>query len=411
MIHRRPGPVRQQAGEASDVFQRRGAYRYVAENRTRTPSAVSAGDAARAVQHQHVKADGIARLHLPAENSIFVERGVDIGQIGQRTFRKPLRFGVHEGTRHQPRSQMRSGHELQCGFSVHRIDRNPKTHVLPALDIVIRLILMPGRDLPSMSFLGEHVVVVQTRSAAVHELRGGLGQGRGEDQAALVRIVRQPQKSPTAPWIARRAGDDGARTQGGKVLIVPSAACRFVRPEQLAYADRAARYCSTVSITMRAVPKFLQQCRPRYAKPVYTCNGLPRRKVSRARFRDDAAPMMWKAALSSARNCDMSFMDKDATVPLNPLRCGSAGGERAGKLPRQQAITPSSCTERTSCASAEPALNSSRRHFDQQRHRLPMRCCKVRRSSSSVPRMRCSPSRACSSRKRSVLGEETFTAM
>ena len=68
---------------------------------------------------------------------------------------------VEKAARHEPRPAMRAGDEFQRRLAAHRIHRNPHADVLPALDVVVGLILVPWRPLASARLLGQHVIVIQ----------------------------------------------------------------------------------------------------------------------------------------------------------------------------------------------------------------------------------------------------------
>src|SRR6185437_5397597 len=138
-------------------------------------------------------------------------------------------------------TQVRPGHELQRGFAIHWIDRNPEADVLAAFDVVVRLILMPGCRLPGGGLLGEHVIVIEPSRAAAHQPARGLGEGRFENKTPIVRILLPiAEVLDEAAGIIRAAGHFDARTRMGEVLVDAGTQHRhFVRPEQPADADRA----------------------------------------------------------------------------------------------------------------------------------------------------------------------------
>ena len=60
----------------------------------------------------------------------------DVRQLGKRPFRKPLRFIIHEGARHEPGTQVRSGCELErcrAGNRIHGVQK--LTFWRPAMEL------------------------------------------------------------------------------------------------------------------------------------------------------------------------------------------------------------------------------------------------------------------------------------
>lgn len=200
-------------------------------------------DAARSVQGEHVEADDVAGFDIPSEDGVSVAGGFDVGQVGEGAFGKPLGFVAHERAGHEPFSSaigsgMRAGDEFEGGLAVDGINADPHADVHPAIDIVVGLILVPGGALAGAGFFGEHVIVIQADGFALHELTGDGGDGRLEDEAAVV-IVGLPiaevlDKAAGVLWAARdfRAG-------AGSLEVCVDAAAEesdFVRGEQLAEA-------------------------------------------------------------------------------------------------------------------------------------------------------------------------------
>ena len=160
-------------GNSGEVLQRRGAClmsspRKRTENTRRRCVPVTPREACSVSMWKHTASPGSS---CPAENGKGVARRLDVRQIGERAFGKPLGLRVHEGARHEPGPAVRAGDEFQRRLAAHRIDRNPEADVLPAFDIVVGLILMPGRGLARAGLLGEHVIVIEPRRRALHEAR------------------------------------------------------------------------------------------------------------------------------------------------------------------------------------------------------------------------------------------------
>ena len=115
---------------------------------------------------------------------------------------------------------MRAANEFQRRLAAHRIHWNPHADVLPPLDVVVRLILVPGRLLPSARLLGEHVIVIQPHGAAAHQLCRGFGQARLADEPPVTLILLPGTEIlDEAAGVRGIAGDLGARTQVRQVVI------------------------------------------------------------------------------------------------------------------------------------------------------------------------------------------------
>lgn len=141
----------------------------------------------RGVQREHVEGDGVAGFYGPAEDVVGRAVGLDVGQVGQRALGEPPGLVGHEGARHQPRPLVRAGDKLQRRGTRHRIHRNPEADVLAALDVVVGLVLVPGRALARARFLGEHVVVIEPHLRAPREPGRGGRQCRARDHVPVRR--------------------------------------------------------------------------------------------------------------------------------------------------------------------------------------------------------------------------------
>ena len=244
MRHRRTG--RQLVGQArerwrGDPSARRVAH-VVAEPAHREDAAAPVAiHAACGVQCQHVEADHIAGLDLPAQDSQRVALCLDVGQLGQAAVGEPPRLVVHEAARHQPRPAVRAGHELQRRVPAHRVHRDPHAAVQRAFDVVVGLVLVPGGRRARARLLGQHVVVVQADAAAAGERAGRGGQPRFEDHAAVGRVVLPvAEVLDETAWIVAAAGHLGARAGRCQVGVDALAQQRhLVGRQQLARAHRA----------------------------------------------------------------------------------------------------------------------------------------------------------------------------
>src|SRR2546430_13955786 len=91
---------------------------------------------------------------------------------------------------------MRAGDKLQRGLAADRVHRNPEAAVLLSADVVIRLVLVPGRAPARAWFLGQHVIVVQAHRSTVHQSGADLTQRRPEYQLPIVAVFLPPAEKP-----------------------------------------------------------------------------------------------------------------------------------------------------------------------------------------------------------------------
>ena len=77
------------------------------------PASPTTDHPGRSVHREHVKRDRIARFETPRADREFVAPRVDVGQVGEGTFREPCGSLIEEGSRHQPRTRVRTGHEFE----------------------------------------------------------------------------------------------------------------------------------------------------------------------------------------------------------------------------------------------------------------------------------------------------------
>ena len=220
MVHRRAG--RQLVGQTGKGRRRRprarGVDDVVAEEAHRQHASTGvARHAARRVQREHVEEHGIAGLELPPEDAEVIGPSVDVGQLGERAVGEPLRLIVHERSRHVPLAAVRAGDELQRRLHRHRVDGEPHAGVLPPVDVVVRLVLVPRRALARPRLLDEHVVVVQPHGAWRPSARPAMAAAPDSRANRSISGIRcQLQKSstnaPSSALLARLAsGDRSAR--------------------------------------------------------------------------------------------------------------------------------------------------------------------------------------------------------
>ena len=204
------------------------------------PPAPSTAHASRGMEREHVETYGIARFECPAENPVPLALCFNIRQVGERAFREPAGLGIHEGTRHEPGPQMGACHELQRRLPCHRIHRNPEAAVLPSFDVVVGLILMPGRALARAGLLGQHVIVVEPRAVAAHQTAGYRRQGRFEYEAPVLPVfLPVAEILDELARVIRAARDLGTRAGLREVGVDPFAQLLdLCRTEQATHADR-----------------------------------------------------------------------------------------------------------------------------------------------------------------------------
>ena len=97
------------------------------------------------------------------------------------------------GISHGPR--WRAGHQLQAACLRHGVDRDPGADPA-AVDVVVGLVLVPGRALPGAALLDQDVVVVQPHPLRAHQLGRDARhrQNRASSSSAASRsICRSPR--------------------------------------------------------------------------------------------------------------------------------------------------------------------------------------------------------------------------
>ena len=131
---------------------------------------------------------------------------------------------------------MRAGDKLQRGLAADRVHRNPEAAVLLSADVVIRLILVPGRALARSGLLGQHVIVVQAHRGAAREGGANLTERRPEYQLPIVAIfLPAAEILDEPPGIVAGAGN--LRPRAGMRQILIDARCKefdFARLQELA---------------------------------------------------------------------------------------------------------------------------------------------------------------------------------
>ena len=136
---------------------------------------------------------------------------------------------------------MGPGDELECGTTPDRINGNPEAHVLVARDVVVRLVLMPRRDLAGTGFLREHMVVMESDLPALRQPGGRRGERCTEDHLAVGTVVLPvAEVFDKEPGIVGSTGHDRHRTRLCEVGIDAVSQERDLgRGEQLAKNDRS----------------------------------------------------------------------------------------------------------------------------------------------------------------------------
>ena len=138
------------------------------------------------------------------------------GRLVERALREPLRLVVHERARHQPRAAVRAGDELERRRARDRIDRKPHRARLRAVDVVVRLILVPRRALRRPRLLHEHVVVVEPHLARRPSTRRRSPPRASPRRPARARAAAASCRSPRRSGPGRPAGSRRARARSDR---------------------------------------------------------------------------------------------------------------------------------------------------------------------------------------------------
>src|SRR5436190_21893292 len=135
---------------------------------------------------------------------------------------------------------MGAGDELRRRLAVDRIDRHPHRYVLRALDVVVRLVLVPGRLLPCTGFLDEHVVVKEAHLRRAHQLACDRGRRRLTDELLeLGDALPVAKVLEEAPRIVRARCDERPLARLREVALDPALDERdLLGRERTADADR-----------------------------------------------------------------------------------------------------------------------------------------------------------------------------
>src|SRR5437879_2115813 len=117
--------------------------------------------------------------------------------------------------------------ELERRLATDGIHGNPEAAILPAADVVVRLILVPGRALPRAGLLGQHMIVVEPCPGAAHRSCSDLAERRSEDELPIALVVL-----PAPEVLEKEAGIAGSARDlrpgaGMRQILVDS------RPEEL----------------------------------------------------------------------------------------------------------------------------------------------------------------------------------
>src|SRR6059058_746179 len=117
--------------------------------------------------------------------------------------------------------------ELERRLATDGIHGNPEAAILPAADVVIRLILVPGRTLTRAGLLGQHMIVVEPRRGAAHQSCSDLAERRSEYELPIALVVL-----PAPEVLEKEAGIAGSARDlrpgaGMRQILVDS------RPEEL----------------------------------------------------------------------------------------------------------------------------------------------------------------------------------
>ena len=140
------------------------------------------------VQREHVERHGVAGLERPAEDRMGGAIRLDVGHLLEGALVEDERAIVEEAARHVPRARsVGAGHELERALTRHGVEWDPKRHGVEPVDVVVGLILVPGRPDRRARLLHEQVVVVQADHARAHQPCGDLAETRAADDLPVVR--------------------------------------------------------------------------------------------------------------------------------------------------------------------------------------------------------------------------------
>ena len=99
---------------------------------------------------------------------------------------EPPRLRVHEGAGHQPRPGGSPPTNSSVASRATGSTGSHMLHVLRALDVVVRLVLMPGRALRRARLLHQQVVVEEAHALAAHQLAGDAPAARAADELLVL---------------------------------------------------------------------------------------------------------------------------------------------------------------------------------------------------------------------------------
>src|SRR5262245_42872914 len=136
-----------------------------------------------AVEGEVAEGDGVARLHVPAEDAVLRAVALDVRHRLEPVAGVERRL-VESVRAEPPAPAVGARDELRHGLARHAIERNPERAGLDAVDAVIGLIVVPGRGHVGIRLLHQHMLVEEAHGARIHEPRRDR-RGRGfEDEAA-----------------------------------------------------------------------------------------------------------------------------------------------------------------------------------------------------------------------------------
>jgi hypothetical protein len=128
--------------------------------------------------------------------------------------------------------------ELDRRLAGDRVDRHPHAAGLRALDVVVRLVLVPRRPLARAGFLDEQVVVEETDAARAHQAPRDLGRSRAADEQLVLRNALPVAEVLDEPaGVVRAARDERALARFAEVPLDPAPdELDFLRRERVAHA-------------------------------------------------------------------------------------------------------------------------------------------------------------------------------
>jgi len=127
-----------------------------------------------------VERNAITNSELPLQDAVLRPLRFEIGRGSKRlSWGIGVGFLVHKSRGCEPTAPgMGPGDELNAGVFFNRVERNPQTDDVFAIDRVVGLVMVPGCALLGPRFFHQHMLVVQIDLGRSHQLgsqRAGVG--------------------------------------------------------------------------------------------------------------------------------------------------------------------------------------------------------------------------------------------